>query len=51
MAQSIASRHTDPFDPVVVSLTLPDYRIDWEAVRAALSPRTRASPIWVGMTR
>jgi methionine aminotransferase len=27
--------------PVVVSLTLPDYRLDWDAVRAAVTPRTR----------
>ena len=27
--------------PVVVSLTLPDYRIDWHALRAAVTPRTR----------
>jgi methionine aminotransferase len=27
--------------PVVVSLTLPDYRIDWDALRAAVTPRTR----------
>jgi methionine aminotransferase len=28
--------------PVVVSLRLPDYRIDWDAVRDAITPRTRA---------
>ena len=27
--------------PVVVSLRLPDYRIDWDAVRDAVTPRTR----------
>ena len=27
--------------PVVISLTLPDYRIDWDALRAAVTPRTR----------
>ncbi len=27
--------------PVVVSLLLPDYRIDWDAVRDAITPRTR----------
>ncbi|MDQ3489427.1 MAG: methionine aminotransferase [Acidobacteriota bacterium] len=27
--------------PVVVSLTLPDYRLDWNAVRAAVTSRTR----------
>jgi methionine transaminase len=27
--------------PVVVSLRLPDYRIDWDAVRDAITPRTR----------
>jgi methionine aminotransferase len=27
--------------PVVVSLTYPDYSIDWQAVRAAVTPRTR----------
>ena len=27
--------------PVVVSLRLPDYRIDWDAVAAAVTPRTR----------
>ncbi len=27
--------------PVVVSLKLPDYRIDWEALRAAVTARTR----------
>ncbi|HVL67944.1 MAG TPA: methionine aminotransferase [Vicinamibacterales bacterium] len=27
--------------PVVVSLRLPDYSIDWDAVRAATTPRTR----------
>ena len=27
--------------PVVVSLMLPDYRIDWDALRAAVTPRTR----------
>ena len=27
--------------PVVVSLHLPDYRVDWEAVRRAVTPRTR----------
>ncbi|MDQ3347312.1 MAG: methionine aminotransferase [Acidobacteriota bacterium] len=27
--------------PVVVPLTYPDYAIDWDAVRAAVSPRTR----------
>jgi methionine aminotransferase len=27
--------------PVIVSLTLPDYRIDWDALRAAVTPRTR----------
>ena len=27
--------------PVVVSLQLPDYRVDWDAVRRALTPRTR----------
>jgi methionine aminotransferase len=27
--------------PVVVSLTFPDYAIDWDAVRAAVTPRTR----------
>ena len=27
--------------PVVVSLQLPDYRVDWDALRAALSPKTR----------
>ena len=27
--------------PVVVSLTPPEYRIDWDALRAALTPRTR----------
>jgi methionine aminotransferase len=26
---------------VVTSLTLPDYRIDWDALRAAVTPRTR----------
>ncbi len=28
--------------PVLVSLKLPDYRVDWDAVRRAVSPRTRA---------
>lgn len=28
--------------PVVVSLTLPDYAVDWDAVRASVTPRTRA---------
>lgn len=27
--------------PVVVALTLPDYRIDWDALKAAVTPRTR----------
>ena len=27
--------------PVTLALTVPDYRIDWEAVRRALTPRTR----------
>ncbi len=27
--------------PVVVSLKLPDYSVDWDAVRAAVTPRTR----------
>ena len=27
--------------PVVVSLTLPDYAVDWDAVKAAITPRTR----------
>jgi methionine aminotransferase len=27
--------------PVVVSLTLPDYDIDWDAIRGAVTPRTR----------
>jgi methionine aminotransferase len=27
--------------PVVVSMLLPDYRIDWDAVRDAITPRTR----------
>jgi methionine aminotransferase len=27
--------------PVIISLTLPDYRIDWDALRAAVTPRTR----------
>lgn len=27
--------------PVIVPLQLPDYRIDWDAVRDAISPRTR----------
>ncbi|MEX1128825.1 MAG: methionine aminotransferase [Vicinamibacterales bacterium] len=27
--------------PVIVSLTLPDYRIDWDALRAAVTSRTR----------
>jgi methionine aminotransferase len=27
--------------PVIVSLKLPDYSIDWEALRAAVTPRTR----------
>ena len=27
--------------PVVVSLQLPDYSVDWDAVRAAITPRTR----------
>ena len=27
--------------PVVVPMRLPDYRIDWDAVRGALTPRTR----------
>lgn len=28
-------------DPVPIPLTVPDYRIDWSAVRAAITPRTR----------
>ena len=28
-------------NPVTLALTLPDYRIDWEAVRRAVTPRTR----------
>ncbi len=27
--------------PVVVSLTLPDYRVDWDALRDAVTPKTR----------
>src|SRR5215211_4796066 len=27
--------------PVVVPLTLPDYAVDWKAMRAAVTPRTR----------
>jgi methionine aminotransferase len=27
--------------PVVVALTLPDYRVDWDAVRRAVTPKTR----------
>ena len=27
--------------PVTIPLTVPDYRVDWEAVRRAITPRTR----------